>query len=138
MLRERQLNDEARKLALTLQGLQAVTRQLNDLEQYLHDYYADPARGNVSFKSALDLMAYQQFIVKLNDAIARQRQMVAIKEAAFRAQQQRWMEANKNVETIERLIIKSRLDEQKKEDKREQKVVDELSIRFYLSNSKSD
>lgn len=134
-LRERQLKDEARKLAQTSQALQAVTRQLNDLEQYLRDYYADPSRGNVMFRSAQDLAAYQQFIVKLNDAIGRQRQMVALKDAAFRAQQKRWAEASANVETIDRLIIRARDEEQKKEDKREQKIVDELSTRLYLSNN---
>ncbi len=134
-LRERQLKEEARKLAQTTQALQAVSRQLNDLEQYLQGYYADPSRGNVSFKSAQDLMAYQQFIVKLNDAIVRQRQMVALKDAAFRAQQKRWIEASANVDTIERLIIKARMEEQKKEDKREQKMVDELSTRLFVTNN---
>lgn len=135
-LRERQLNEEARKLAQTTQALQAVSRQLNDLEQYLQGYYADSSRGNVTFKSAQDLMAYQQFIVKLNDAITRQRQMVALKDAAFRAQQKRWIEASANVDTIERLIIKARMEEQKKEDKREQKMVDELSTRLFVTNDK--
>lgn len=134
-LRERQLKEEARKLAQASQALQSVTRQLTELEQYLQGYYADPARGNVTFKSAQDLMAYQQFIVKLNDAIARQRQMVALKEAAYRAQQQRWIEASTNVDTIERLIMKARMEEQKRDDKREQKIADELSTRLFLSGS---
>lgn len=134
-IREKQLKDEARKLAQASQAVQIATRQLNDLEQYLKGYYLDPSRGNGTFKSAQDLMAYQQFIVKLNDAIGRQRQVVSIKDAGFKAQQKRWIEARANVETIERLIIKARAEEQKKEDKREQKIVDELSTRFYISNS---
>lgn len=135
-LRERQLKDEARKLAQASNAFQAVSKQLNDLEQYLRGYYADPSRGNATFKTAQDLMAYQQFIVKLNDAIIRQKQMVALREAGFRAQQKRWADANANVQSIERLIARAQLEEQKKEDKREQKIVDELSTRLYLSNSR--
>lgn len=134
-LREKQLKDEAKKLAVASQALQAVTRQLNDLEQYLRDYYADPSRGNVTFQSAQDLSAYQQFIVKLNDAIARQRQMVALKDAAYKAQQKRWIEASSHVDTVEKLIFRARVEEQKKDDKKEQKVVDELSTRLFLANS---
>lgn len=135
-LREKQLQEEARKLAVTTQAMQSATRQLNDLEQYLRDYYADPSRGNVTFKSAQDLAAYQQFIVKLNDAVGRQRQLVAIKEAAWRAQQKRWIDASTNVDTIEKLMLKARLDEQKIDDKKEQKLVDELSTRVFLTNSR--
>lgn len=134
-LREKQLKDEARKLALASQALQAATRQLVDLEQYLKGYYADPSRGVGQYKSAQDLMAYQLFIVKLNDAIGRQRQVVSIKEAGFKAQQMRWIEASANVQTMVRLIEKARVEEQKIEDKREQKIIDELSTRLYLSNS---
>ncbi|CBL46754.1 Flagellar protein [gamma proteobacterium HdN1] len=137
-LRDRELKDEARKLADASKELQSANKQLNDLHQYLQGYYADTANGNLTFRNGRDLQGYQQFVTKLMEAIARQQEMAELKDAAYRNQQKRWVEANAALQAMDRLIEKARQEEQKKEDKRDQKLVDELSTRLYLSRSNDD
>jgi flagellar FliJ protein len=137
-LRERQVQDEVKKVAAASQAYQSALNQLVELEKYLKDYYADPARGAISFQSARDLVLYQQFVVKINEAIARQRQFVSLKEMGLKAAQRRWLEAKSRVDAIDKLMAKVVAEDEKRNDKREQRAADELAARLHRARMAAD
>ncbi len=134
MLRQKQLNDESKKMAAAMNAYQSALNQLTELESYLRDYYANPAKGTITFQSAQDLVRYQQFVVKLNEAIIRQRQFVSLKDMGFKAAQRKWLEAKARVDAIDKLMVKARLDDERKEAKLDQKRSDEFAARLYRTH----
>jgi flagellar FliJ protein len=135
MLRQKQLNDEARKVATAASAYQSALAQLNELENYLREYYADPNRGTITFQSAQDLVRYQQFVVKLNEAIVRQRQFVSLKDMGLKGAQRKWLDAKAKVDAIDKLMAKARQEDERREAKLDQKRSDEFAARLFRTRS---
>ncbi len=134
-LREKQVTEEAKRLAQAYQAYQSALNQLAELEGYLKEYYASATSGQMAFNSAIDLIRYQQFVVKINEAIKRQRDFANIKEVGYKGAQKRWIDAKSRVDAIDKLMSKAIQDAEKKENKREQRLADEFAARLFAAQA---
>lgn len=127
---ERQL---AKKLAQTQQALAQEKTQLEMLHQYQRDYFASLTEthrsGGTQLQQASQLEKYQQFLSRLHKAIENQRQVYDIKEKAVEAARQEWAQANARLKALDNLIERMRLEEERQQDKREQRMIDDLPLR---------
>lgn len=127
---ERQL---AKKLAQAQQALQREQSQLNMLHQYQREYFqgltGSRQQARTGAISAVDLEKYQMFLSRLEKAIQNQNQVTVIKEKAVEAARQAWAQANARLKALDNLIEKMRLEEEREQDKREQRLIDDLPLR---------
>lgn len=128
-LKQQQERKEATQLAKYQGELEQSRRQLNELQQYLQDYYQNLQGHQGSVRSASQLGLYQSFVSRLQKAIARQGEMVKQRELSVKAQTQRWIKASHSVKVMEQLIEQARQEEAREEGRREQKMMDDRPFR---------
>ena len=127
---ERQL---AKKLAQAQQALQREESQLTMLHQYQREYFqgltGSQQQARTGTISATDLEKYQMFLSRLERAIQNQNQVKVLKEKAVEAARQAWAQANARLKALDNLIETMRLEEQREQDKKEQRLIDDLPLR---------
>lgn len=127
---ERQL---AKKLAQAQQALQREESQLTMLHQYQREYFqgltGSQQQARTGAISAADLEKYQMFLSRLERAIQNQNQVKVLKEKAVEAARQAWAQANARLKALDNLIETMRLEEQREQDKKEQRLIDDLPLR---------
>lgn len=130
-IKERDEKDAAKRLGEAQQGLQGAIKQLEDLNQYRQDYYANlsggVSAGVTSGVSASVLEKYQLFLSKLNGAVERQEQSVEQYRQHVDAHRKKWVEANARLKSMNDLIDRAKDEESLLLDKQEQKLMDERS-----------
>ncbi len=117
---------------LAQQAAQSNKQKLSGLENYRLDYLrqaqlkAKQGVGSVTFGQ------HQQFIGKLDKAC--EMQMQAVNQAVLVADQRRmqWLAQQRKRKAVEMLLEKQHKAKQKKQDKAEQVLLDELSIQKYI------
>lgn len=124
-LKQQEERTQAKKLADIQQGLAAARNQLTELESYLADYFSTATHQQRQIQSAAQLGQYQIFISKLKEAIERQKQDIKQREKALQAQTKNWFEASNKLKTMDELIEKARQQEEREEDQKEQKLLDD-------------
>jgi flagellar FliJ protein len=103
--------------------------RLAELEQYHKEYlerFADAARNGLNSNQIVE---YQVFIGKLEDAIAEQRRIVQRVEQACLQTRQQWQGRYTKAKAMENAIDRMRLAERRQDDRREQAESDDLSQR---------
>ena len=77
------------------------------------------------------LANYQDFLSRIDDAI--QQQALQVRQSANNTQrgQQHWQQQNSKLKAIDTLAIRHEKSEQKRQDKQEQKLLDEFSTRNF-------
>lgn len=127
---ERQL---AKKLAQAQQELQREQSQLAMLQQYQKEYFqgltGSQQQARTGLINASELEKYQVFLTRLEKAIQNQHQVTVIREKAVEAARQAWAEANARLKALDNLIERMRFEEEQAEDKREQRLIDDLPLR---------
>ncbi|MDX1694636.1 MAG: flagellar export protein FliJ [Ketobacteraceae bacterium] len=127
---ERQL---ARKFARAQQELQREQKQLTMLRQYQAEYFqgltGSQQQARTGSISASELEKYQMFLSRLEKAIQNQHQVTVIKEKSVEAARQKWAEANARLKAMDNLIAKMRFEEAREQDRREQRMIDDLPLR---------
>lgn len=123
-----------REAALQLGHCQGLLRQaevqLGDLERYRGDYQQQWISEGQRGVSGQWLMNYQRFLSQLETAIGQQRQSVAWHRANMDKVREVWQQRYARLEGL-RKLVKRYLDEARlAEDKREQKLLDELAQRL--------
>jgi flagellar FliJ protein len=103
--------------------------RLAELEQYHREYlerFAGAARNGLNSNQIVE---YQVFIGKLEDAIAEQRRIVQRVEQACLQTRQQWQGRYTKAKAMENAIDRMRLAERRQDDRREQAESDDLSQR---------
>jgi flagellar FliJ protein len=132
---EREEREAATLLGRCQGQLQQAEVQLGDLERYLGDYqqqWIDEGQRGVSGQW---LMNYQRFLSQLETAIGQQRNSVEWHRTNMIKARDAWQQRYARLEGL-RKLVKRYLDEARlAEDKREQKLLDELSQRLPMRDS---
>lgn len=104
--------------------------KLNDLEQFRLDYQQQWIDKGAHGVSGQWLMGYQRFLTQLDTAVDQQRRSLEWHQANVEKARVTWQQAYARVEGL-RKLVKRYIDEARRlEDKREQKLLDELSQRL--------
>ncbi|MGG5873857.1 flagellar export protein FliJ [Pseudomonas peli] len=130
-----------REAALQLGHCQGLLRQaevqLGDLERYRGDYQQQWITEGQRGVSGQWLMNYQRFLTQLETAIGQQRNSVDWHRANMEKVREVWQQRYARLEGLRKLVKRYQDEARLAEDKREQKLLDELSQRISARNSQS-
>jgi flagellar FliJ protein len=128
-----------REAALQLGHAQGLLRQaevqLGDLERYRGDYQQQWITEGQRGVSGQWLMNYQRFLSQLETAIGQQRNSVDWHRANMNKVRDVWQQRYARLEGLRKLVKRYQDEARMAEDKREQKLLDELSQRLSARNS---
>ena len=128
-LAEKREDEAARDLSEARKVLALRENQLRELENY-----QEPPSTTASVEM---LRNREAFRLKLAEAINQQRRAVELAKRTVEAQRQRWIATHRQTELYDKLIDRARLHEQARQDKREQRDLDELALRSAAARSLS-
>lgn len=130
-----------REAALQLGHCQGLLRQaevqLGDLERYRGDYQQQWISEGQRGVSGQWLMNYQRFLSQLETAIGQQRNSVDWHRANMEKVREVWQQRYARMEGLRKLVKRYQDEARLAEDKREQKLLDELSQRISTRDSQS-
>lgn len=124
-------DDATRNLGRLIAEEQNAKSRLQLLEQYRQEY---AQKLQESLQEGLTPMAwqnYQSFLLRLDDAIASQRAMVDASARNTLAGQDHWKAQNSRLKAIDTLSQRHQDKEIQRENKQEQKLLDEFSTRQF-------
>lgn len=128
-----------REAALQLGHAQGLLRQaevqLGDLERYRGDYQQQWITEGQRGVSGQWLMNYQRFLTQLETAIGQQRNSVDWHRANMEKVRDVWQQRYARLEGLRKLVKRYQDEARLAEDKREQKLLDELSQRISSRDS---
>lgn len=131
--------DEAtRKLGQLIAAEQNAKSRLQMLEQYREEYAQRLRDATAQGITRLALRNYQEFLARIDDAIAQQRAAVHSSEKSTAAGQEHWKAQNKRLKAIDTLSVRHDARERYRENRQEQKLQDEFSTRKFGSGKASD
>ena len=127
---ERAEREAARQMA-HMQGLLAKAEtQMNELESYRADYQQQWISEGSKGVSGQWLMNYQRFLSQLETAIGQQLQSIDWHRKNLEKARETWQQRYARVEGLRKLVQRYLDEARAAEDKREQKLLDELSQRL--------
>ena len=127
---EREEREAARQMA-HMQGLLArAEAQLGELERYRADYQQQWISEGRQGVSGQWLMNYQRFLSQLETAIGQQLQSIAWHRHNLDKARELWQQRYTRVEGLRKLVQRYVDEARAAEDRREQKLLDELSQRL--------
>lgn len=122
--------DEALKaLQVAQSSLASQNQKLSELTQYQRDYQQSLREAYQTHATADSCATYQHFLAQVGDAIEQQQQTVALAEQQFDQVRIHWLTLHEKQQGMGSLIDRFRDEEDKELDKKEQKMIDELSQR---------
>jgi flagellar protein FliJ len=128
-----------REAAVLLGRAQGQLRQaevkLGELEHYRGDYQQQWISEGQRGVSGQWLMNYQRFLAQLETAIGQQRQSVDWHRANLDKLRDTWQQRYARLEGLRKLVQRYLDEARQLEDKREQKLLDELSQRLSARDS---
>lgn len=123
-----------RKAAQSLGHYQGQVRvaqgKLDDLEQFRLDYQQQWIDKGATGVSGQWLMGYQRFLTQLDTAVDQQRRSLIWHQGNVEKARGTWQQAYARVEGLRKLVQRYIDEARQLEDKREQKLLDELSQRL--------
>ncbi len=106
------------------QQLNEQLERLGELNAFRHNY-AQQNAGATQVSSA-HLKDYQNFLHRLDTAVRAQQQIVHDCEQNLATHRQRWMVKRQKLESLERVLARYQAEDAAREDKLEQKRLDDL------------
>ena len=104
--------------------------KLGDLENFRGDYQAQWVERGSQGVSGQWMRYYQYFLNQLETAVSQQRQSLVWHENNLNKARETWQQAYARVEGLRKLVQRYADEARQLEDKREQKLMDELSQRL--------
>ncbi|WP_419736684.1 flagellar export protein FliJ [Pseudomonas sp. COR18] len=120
----------AQRLGYFQGQVQLAQNKLADLEGFRLQYQEQWIERGRHGVSSQWLLGYQQFLSQLDTAVAQQRQSLAWHQNNLDKGRVTWQEAYARVEGLRKLVQRYIEEARMLEDKREQKLLDELSQRL--------
>jgi flagellar FliJ protein len=132
-LMQNRTDEATRHLGKLISAEQNARSRLEMLEQYRAEY-ADKLRDAIAQGLTRQVLAnYQDFLGRIDEAIGQQREIVNQSEAGTRRGQEHWKQQNTRLKAIGTLATRHETRERQRENKQEQKLLDEFSARKYSS-----
>lgn len=110
-------------------SLNNQTQKLQELTQYQRDYQQALREAYKTHATAESCATYQHFLAQVGNAIEQQQQTVALAEQQFANVRKHWLSLHEKQQGMGGLIDRFRDEEDRESDKKEQKMIDELSQR---------
>ena len=104
--------------------------KLGDLENFRTEYQSQWVDRGSQGVSGQWLRSYQYFLNQLETAVSQQRQSLVWHENNLNTARETWQQAYARVEGLRKLVQRYADEARQLEDKREQKLMDELSQRL--------
>jgi len=130
-LMQNRTDEASRKLGQLITAEQSQRSRLQMLEQYRDEYAQRMREATAEGITRLILRNYQDFLARIDDAIEQQRQAVQNSELSTKAGQTEWRNQNTKLMAIDTLSSRHDARERYRENKQEQKILDEFSSRKY-------
>jgi flagellar FliJ protein len=119
----------ARTMGQARQHLAQEEAKLAQLKKYHQEYLERFQQVASQGMSANQLQEYRAFLVKLDEAIQQQEQVVAASQANHSSQKSNWKQKHTRTQALGKVVERYRKEERKAADRSEQKETDERSIR---------
>jgi len=124
--------DEAtRKLGHLIAAEQNQRSRLQMLEQYREEYAQRLREVTAEGVTRIILRNYQDFLVRIDEAITQQRTAVEASERSTQAGKEHWQAQNKQLKAIDTLSLRHDARERYRENRLDQKLQDEYTSRKY-------
>lgn len=131
--------DEAtRRLGQLISAEQSQRSRLQMLEQYREEYAQRLREATSQGVTRPVLRNFQDFLGRIDEAIAQQKIVVQNSEHSTKAGQDHWQAQNKQLKAIDTLSQRHDARERYRENKQEQKLQDEFSTRKYGIKDETD
>ena len=119
--------ERAERVGAAERHLVEMQQKLTALESYRSEYeagFASRAGGGVDVVGMRD---FQTFLARLGEALAQQRELVALARKALEAERTHWREAAQRAHVVETLAERWQGEENRAANRRDQQESDELS-----------
>ena len=124
-----QSDEAARRLGLAIRACEDTEQKLALLLQYRDDYQARFQSGLAAGITATGYRNFQVFLEKLDTAIAGQQQIVQDAKRRMGDERNAWQSCERKRMSFDTLATRAQQEEQRKENKRDQKLMDEFATR---------
>jgi flagellar FliJ protein len=122
-------DEAAKRLGQAIRACEDTEQKLELLLQYREDYQARFQSGLQSGISATGYRNFQLFLGKLDDAIAGQQRIVHDAKRRMDSERSAWQASERKRMSYDTLVARARTEEQRRQGKREQKLMDEYATR---------
>lgn len=124
-----QTDEAAKRLGSAVRACADTEQKLALLLQYRDDYEARFRAGMAAGISASNYRNFQQFLEKLDTAIAGQQQIVDAAKQRIVDERTAWQSCERKRMSYDTLATRAEQAQQRKENKRDQKLMDEFATR---------
>lgn len=128
-LEERREQAALEEMTEARQQVQQVQQRLEELQRYQADYREQMRQGQQGVVPVSRLQGWQAFIAQLNQVVAQQELQLQSALKNFEACRTKWQQAYERRRGMEKYITSCREQEQRAQDAREQKSMDEAAAR---------
>lgn len=125
-------DDAAKRLGHAIRAGEEAQNKLTMLMQYREEYAAQFQANLSAGLSAMDYQNFQLFMQKLDTAITGQQQVIAAAQNRIAQEQNAWREHERKRISYGTLATRAEKVTQQKEDKRNQKAMDEHAARQFF------
>lgn len=133
-LMQRRADDATQQLARLIAAEQDAKAKLDLLCQYREEYARRFQASAQAGMAPLQWKNFQDFLARLDEAIAQQQQAVLQSRNKTTAGQLHWQAQRVRLKAIDTLSVRHYKAEDAKENRREQKQVDEFATRKHLKD----
>lgn len=130
-------DDATRQLGKLIAAEQNAKSRLQMLEQYREEYAQRLRDATAQGITRSALHNYQDFLARIDQAIAQQSMAVRQSEQSTAVGQDHWKEQNKQLKAIDTLSLRHDARERLRNGKQEQKMLDEFSARKYSAGEQN-
>jgi flagellar protein FliJ len=120
-------NELSRSVADAERRLAEAERQLEQLKTYRSDYVAQSSSGPGAV-DAVRLQNFRSFLDRLGEAVRVQAELVGAARADYEAKRARWSEKRVEVEALGKVVERLRVDERRRQERRDQSEMDEAAL----------
>jgi flagellar FliJ protein len=124
-----QTDEAAKRLGRAIRACEDTEQKLTLLLQYREDYEARFKAGLAAGISMAGYRNFQQFLEKLDTAIAGQQKIVDDAHRRIDDERGSWQSCERKRMSFDALATRAQQVEQRKENKRDQKLMDEFATR---------
>lgn len=128
-LASNETDEAAKRLGLAIRACEDTEQQLTLLMQYRDDYTARIQAALMTGVTAAGYRNFQLFLEKLDTAIAGQQQIVTDAKRRMQDQRSAWQASERKRMSYDTLATRVEKEEQRQENKRDQKLMDEHATR---------
>lgn len=129
--------EHAERVGAAERHLEEMQDKLAALEKYRSEYEAGFQRRAGAGVDVIGMRDFQTFMARLGEALAQQREFVAMARAAAEHERAQWREAAQREHVVETLAERWRSEESRAADRRDQIESDELSQRIAASKDRN-